>query len=422
MGEKPDHVEIHMLGGFSVKVNGRAIGFGHAAGANYIRLLQFVWLNQRRGVSKAEILANILGYRDLSDEGNSFYNLLYQARKKLAAVGFPGEKYLVSENSIILPEPGPELTVDAVQFQELCRQAESLQPAGVERADAIDRKRALYEEAFALYAGELLPRISTEMWVITESLTLKELYNHCIIWLAEDYKKHKRYEDMYRIYQAASNIYPDEDWQAGMIEALVWKKDLQAAYRLYDQTVAYYREKLGISVSERLREAHHSIESALRDYADNISDIQSLIFQQDQDAVEAEKLDKLPGAYFCSYHIFTAIYNILRRNMERRGVSIYMMLCTIVDYKGEAIQSKEKLKHRFQGLKRAMYRSLRQVDVFTKYSDSQFLALLVGVKEENFDSIARRINRNFKLEAGDSAEMEYRIISVGEIPNIIKAG
>lgn len=52
------------------------------------------------------------------------------------------------------------------------------------------RKSACYyKQALALYKGELLPDISTEIWVIEENLQLKMIFDTCVQRLADYFKR-----------------------------------------------------------------------------------------------------------------------------------------------------------------------------------------------------------------------------------------
>ena len=101
--------------------------------------------------------------------------------------------------------------------------------------------------------------------------------------------------------------------------------------------------------------------------------------------------------------------------MERTGRSIFLMLCTVVDYEGKMIQNQEKLKARSEALKEAISKSLRQGDAYTKYNNSQYLILLVGTKQEDCDIIYRRILRKLKELAGARAEFKYSVVSLADL-------
>ena len=93
-----------------------------------------------------------------------------------------------------------------------------------------------------------------------------------------------------------------------------------------------------------------------------------------------------------------------------------MMLCTIVDYEGKPIRNSEKLKNRSQALYEAIRQTLRQGDTFTRYSNTQYLILLVGTSQEDCDVIYRRIVHKMKNIAGARAEFKYSVVSLAELP------
>ena len=71
-------------------------------------------------------------------------------------------------------------------------------------------------------------------------------------------------------------------------------------------------------------------------------------------------------------------------------------------------------------LEQSLSEGLRKGDVYTKYSSSQYLILLIGTKREDCAIIYQRISRRVKELAGSRAEFRYRIVSLGEIPGILE--
>jgi hypothetical protein len=103
--------------------------------------------------------------------------------------------------------------------------------------------------------------------------------------------------------------------------------------------------------------------------------------------------------------------------MERSGMSVYMMLLTLVDYEGKKIANQTKLEHRGKLMQQAITTTLRQGDTFCKYSASQFLILLVGTSKESCKVVYRRILNKYKVLAGPRAEAEYSVVSLAEPPD-----
>ena len=73
----------------------------------------------------------------------------------------------------------------------------------------------------------------------------------------------------------------------------------------------------------------------------------------------------------------------MRRVIERSGQSAYLLLCTMTDGKGVPLEKGERLGKVAEELEQAIRNSLRRGDMFTRYSDNQFLMLLLGIRQED---------------------------------------
>lgn len=405
-------IRVEMLGSFAVYVDGRPVELGSNRKANFLKLLQIVLLNRENGISKRELIDGVFGYKELLDENNSLNNLLHQARAQLKKGGVPGRKYIEGKKGVYTIEKLNDcvLQVDINDYKEKVRAAQ--------KSEDPDEKARLYEDAAKLYKGPLLQDFSTEYWVIVQAVQLKHMYDDLLDYLGNYYKKHQDYEKLYELYSRANEIYPDNGWQVNVIDALILKKEYAKAYDLYNKTAQYYLEELEVPIPQALLDCYNRIYDDASIENQDIEGIQASIVQRDA-ALKRAKEGSRVGSYYCAFTSFVDVYHVLRRNLSRRGSSIFMMLCTLVDYEGKPIQSQDKLNMRADALKEALQEALRQGDVFTKYSSSQFLVLLIGTKKEDCTTIYQRISRRLKDLAGSRAELKYRIVSLGEIPSIL---
>ena len=68
-----------------------------------------------------------------------------------------------------------------------------------------------------------------------------------------------------------------------------------------------------------------------------------------------------------------------------------------------------------QCMEQAICKSLRGVDVGTRYSSSQFLVVLLGTEKENIQVVTNRIVQNyFKLYGGKDITLSYEVADFGE--------
>ena len=191
-------IDVRMLGGFRLSVDGEVKGLGQNNKANFLKLIQLVLLNYEKGISKRELIDGVFGFKDLLDENNSLNNLLHQARTQLKKAGVPGKRYIEGKKGIYYPEKveGYTFSIDVFRFRELFEKAQHTD---------IEREQAQYlQEAFDLYQGELLPEFSTDNWVVVESVRLKRYYDQLVQWLGDYYKKMEDYDAYYRVYNQAT--------------------------------------------------------------------------------------------------------------------------------------------------------------------------------------------------------------------------
>lgn len=410
--KKKTKIYVQMLGGFSITVGDEKLDLGSNSKANFLKLTEIVLLRGMGGVSKRDLIDGIFGHKSLLDENNSLNNLLHQARTQLKKAGMPGRKIIDGKRGVYAPENNPdyEYILDVQEFEDVCLKANS------EKKD--DKKLYYYQKAFGIYGGELLPEFATDYWVILESVRLKRLYDDVVDFLGKHYKEAEDFEALFDLYDKANKIYPDNGWQIEMIDALILRKEYKTAYELYTKCAHYYQDELEVPIPDALRSCYERLSDNVRVVTDDIRQIQANIIRKDE-KLKSEMGTRKIGAYLCPFTSFIDVYHVLRRNLERRGSSIFMMLCTLVDYEGKPIQNQEKLNARAEILQQSLSEGLRKGDVYTKYSSSQYLILLIGTKREDCAIIYQRLSRRVKELAGSRAEFRYRIVSLAEIPGIL---
>lgn len=394
--EQMQTLYITMFGGFALKYGGREIVLGRNTTAKFVQLLQLVWLSGDRGLSKAQIVRELYDVDELSNPNNSFNNLLFQMRRQTVSAGLPKMDYIVRENKLYYPDPKVPTEIGTQQFEKNIVEAQHAK-------DPAEKNR-LYLNALSLYRGELLPECSTQTWVITESVRLQKLFEEAVRFTGGYAKQTKDYETMYRIYEQAARIYPDNDWQADQIDALICRGAYHEAYQLYDKTVRQYSDEMGLPPSEKMLANYRKMSQKLTYSESRITEIQSSL-QEDPES----------GAYYTTFPGFVDTYRVLERNMERLGYSVFLLLCTLVDYEGKSFSNKEKLDDRSHILQECISKSLRRGDIFTRYSSSQYLILLVGSDKEGCDVVSSRISKKLFNEVGTKASVRYSNVSMADI-------
>ena len=170
------------------------------------------------------------------------------------------------------------------------------------------------------------------------------------------------------------------------MEALVESGRHEEARKLYADTVDNYLKERGIYPSAKIMENMEKLGNQIRHSYEILDQIQQNLM---------EGSENIMGGYQCSYPVFRGIYHMVNRLMERGGQSVYLMLCTLVDSKGNPMKEGERLEEMSVRLGEAIRRSVRHGDIINQYGGGQFLVLLVNTTRENCDIIEKRINQNF---------------------------
>ena len=336
--QKQAVLEVCMLGGFSVTYQGKEVLLGRKNTLKFIQLLQLIWLKGKNGISKKELIDALYDRREVANANNSINNLFHQVKKQLPAAGLPDCDYIIRTEGGYMAGSEVPVRTDVQRFMELSE-------AGGKEVDE-GKSASYYWQALELYKGELLPEISTEIWVIEENLNLKMIFDTCVWRLADYFKDKGKDAELEALYEKAVRLFPYENWQLDQIEALLAKGENEKALEIYHQMVQMYSDEMGLDPTPEMLECYEKISQRSHDLPGDMELIKRELSEK--------KEERRRGAYFCDYRTFTEICHVSRRNMERLGKSMYLMLCTLSDYEGKPIQNQEKLKLRSADLEQVI--------------------------------------------------------------------
>ena len=102
---------------------------------------------------------------------------------------------------------------------------------------------------------------------------------------------------------------------------------------------------------------------------------------------------------------------MMGRVMERSGQSVHLMLCTIVDSKGNTMRDGSMLDGLSERLGEAIRVSVRRSDAISRYGKGQYLVLLMNTTLENCRILQKRINYHF-IVGRQRTGIQYHINSV----------
>lgn len=130
-------------------------------------------------------------------------------------------------------------------------------------------------------------------------------------------------------------------------------------------------------------------------------------YQKDVRQVRSELIEQIrvPGAYCQDYSTFKSIYRFLERGIIRGGQKSCVILLSVTDEEGRSI-APDKKDRMMERLGEDIHQTLRLGDVYTRYTSSQYLMLVMDTTENFADIIVERVRRSF-LENGGSGLLAH---------------
>ncbi len=392
--EKEDTLYVQMFGNFQMRYGGKPLNRERIRDTHFTSLMQILLHNVSTGISRDYLEDVLLGERDIENRHQALQTIVYKAKRKLKDMGLPEDNYIVLKKGIYYWTPKIPIHEDAADFDRLCEQAKDIE-------DEEERLNILLEACY-LYKGEFLSTYTSVIWASAEARRYRLLFSECVQDTADILRKRRDWLRLEKIGRYVNQIAPFSDWECLIMEALVESQRYEDAKRLYENTVDSYMKELGVSPSAKIMKMFHKLGDQIKHSYEALDQIQNNL---------VEAAQNITGGYECSYPVFQGIYQIINRMMERGGQSVYLMLCTLVDSKGNPMKEGERLEEMSERLKNAIRQSVRHGDIINQYGKGQYLILLVNTTRENCEIVEKRINRNFVV-GRQRTGVQYHINSV----------
>lgn len=127
-----------------------------------------------------------------------------------------------------------------------------------------------------------------------------------------------------------------------------------------------------------------------------------------------ENRETYHGAFQIAYEEFGRVYDFVMHFSQRNNQAMQLILFTLYSSDGSDIRI-EQMERAMQCMEQAIIKSLRGVDVGTRYSSSQFLVVLLGAERSDIRIVTERIVQNyFKLYGGRDITLSYDIANLNK--------
>ena len=387
-------ISVRTLGGFSIRYNDAELSFGNQNESQMVQLLQLLLHFRKQGLSRDLAKTALFGDRDVDDVSHSIRNIIYNLRKKLRALGLPESQYVVKKGGIYFWCDDIEVVEDASEFEAAFNEAMD--------CDDEEKKTELLTDACYMYAGRFLAGSDSSVWSVQEAERYRELFSDCMIELTDILREAHKYKQLLEVSTYASKVDPFSEWEILTLEALGRLGRFDRTESFYRKTVDAYVNEYGGRANSYVREFVNRIGLKLVVGHESLEEIQKKIGNP-------EDYDR--KGYYCSLPVFQEIYRMTERMMERSGEKIFLMLCTILDSKGNPMHDGKRLEELSERLRNTIIESVRHTDTVTRYGKGQYLVLLINTTEEDCSVVSQRISSHF-IREGQRTRLGYSVSNI----------
>lgn len=372
-----EKINVRMLGGFSVTADGKILADTQTKLTKPWQLFCYLVLHKDRVTPAEVLLQEIWGNENLTDPQNVLKNTIYALRRSLAGHVKPGETPILYRAGGYCLNGHIKWRVDVDRFVEHCAAAERC------RGDVAARTAA-WKKAETVFRGELLPRLSGEMWVKRAQRELAKKYLRCIQEMSSGLFELNKYDEVLRVTVHSMRIVPlNEPVMLLMFRAL-------HQLRLYSEIVVAYNKLARLFEAETRRPLCDEIRSIYRDAAKSVDKpTQDFTAFCEELAEVLKEKNRESGAFYCSYEGLKQMYAITARNV--RGKVIVPMMITVLVQEQAQEDGRLCRCEAMDDLRLAISAALRKSDVFAKYSQNQYVALLCLTDAKEAEGIRTRL-------------------------------
>lgn len=389
-----DILHIELFGGFSISHGGKVYIKDNGSSKKVINILQYLIINKNNKVTYDNLV-----YAMKLEEGNKnptavLKNLIYRVRTLLKTSGLPDLDYILQTSGTYSWNNDIDCVVDVEIFQDYCKKAQ-----GKDKTD--EEKLELYNKAIEVYGGKLLPKNSVELWIVPLTTYYESMFSQCIKECYDLVKKNGDYSSMIQICSKAIEIDPyHEKNYVMLIECYCKLEKYKDALAAYEKITDLIYEELGVKPSDELIGFYKEIMSNLNQVEKNLVVIDGEI---------REDSEETNGAYYCPYGMFKSMAQYTMRMFERTGQSLCMALFTVTDPNG-GMPPKKKRLITMENLKETINTSLRRGDLFSRYSATQYIVMLVSADYENSSKVGQRIMDKYNSKYfARSTKITYKV-------------
>lgn len=373
-----DILTVKMLGGFSIERNGNYVDDHSNRMRKVWLLLAYLIYSRTTRITQDNLLQLLSSGDSEGDPGNRIKAMFYRARTMLNQLDdTAGHQLIRHKGGSYSWNTDVPLYLDVEEFDRLCS-------AAAEAADDALRLE-LYEQALSIYSGDFLPKLATESWVMPINTYYHQMYLSAVQQTLSLLEGLERWTEAAALCEKALSVEPySEELYQHLMRSRIALDDRAGALTAYEEMSELLFSNFGVMPSDESRQLY-------RDAAREVGGI-TVPAGTLRDMLKEPAGAK--GALLCEYDFFRLLYQVQARTIIRSGDVVHIALLSLHG-RGKKELPRRSLDTAMDNLQDIIIHSLRQGDIVTKCSVSQFIIMLPQANYENSCAVCQRIIRAF---------------------------
>ncbi len=396
-----EQIYVQTFGKLTVYYNGRNVTEENSKSRKTWSMIKYLLAEKGNRYTSEELIRS-LKYRDLSDQSSSLKTVIHRARTIFKQLDIPeAPQFICQQNSKYFWNTELCALYDCDIFTDLHRKAKK----------TIDPKeRFKYQaEALKLYKGSYLNKGLSDIPSVADSI---KRYHIMAIDLFEGAATHltntKDFLSLEELCLKMLEIDPyQETFHYYLIKSAIGLEEHEKAMLYFTRVNEMFVGKFRINPSDRIRALHRFILGDMKSGETDIKKVKnSLLAKENSDS-----------GTLCQYDTFRLICKNLvnAANGEFSALSQRLVLISVFPRENDIVPGERTHTHAINNLQRLISSLLLPEEPFTRFSASQFLALITVNKSGEHPILSADIDGDFRAMNGSflfkietsTIELEY---------------
>jgi len=355
-------------------------------------LLAYLIYHRRSRVTQETFLSLLESTGESDDPVGRLKALLYRIRSQLDKLGEgAGHDLILRKEGSYRWNTEIPLILDVEEFDRLYTEA---------AACTGEEQLILSMKALALYRGDFLSKLSMESWIMPIHAYYHQRYLELALQTLSHLRDSSRWQEAETLCRKALEIEPySEELYQHLMFCQIASGNRSGAVVTYETMSQLLFDTFGVLPSDDSRKLYR--EACKEDGASAVS-VENL-------RMHLQETGTATGAVFCEYDFFKLLYQVQARSIIRSGEVIHIALMSLHGTGKEPL-ARRSADRAMENLKALMIANLRQGDVLTQCSATQFIIMLPQANYENSCMVCQRIVKAFCRQYPHSpAQIHYSV-------------